>query len=130
MAGITIQSGSAGSGLPETGTLNPCDVRTWRRMPTMRVSKGAMRAGSMGASSLAVANTSRMADKPVSNTPSNARICIFMARTLSKMSIAPILITPAQAHNSAVFICMACMVRAGSPSCPSKTCLPWRRSPW
>src|SRR5262245_60422771 len=87
IAGTTPKSGTIRFETGVTGTVSPWQVFTLLRAPTSVTLKRNEVRPVISASSFAVLKASIIKARPVSKTPSNARICTFMAKTISKLSI-------------------------------------------
>src|SRR5579883_1983391 len=86
MAGTTTQSGGARPCTGKAGTSKPCELRTRRSKATTRTSNISDASPSAAVSSLAIANASSTAARPVSKTPLRTSTSIFMETSMIKLA--------------------------------------------
>src|SRR5215467_11358060 len=106
IAGTTPRSGTIRFETVVTGTVSPWEVFTLLRAPTRVTSKRNDVRAVISASSFAVLKASIIKARPVSKTPSSARICTLMANTISKLSILTIAVFRLGIDTSIHNICL------------------------
>src|SRR5262249_12384177 len=106
IAGTTPKWGTIRFETAVTGTVSPWEVFTDLRAPTRVTSKRNELRAVISANSFAVLKASSIKARPVSKTPSNARMCTLMANTISKLSILTIAVftdgTDTWVHNKSL----------------------------